>query len=89
MNYKLIETDSAELDFYKIKKMSLSVKKKLTALLNSILDTPFEGIGKPEPLRYEYAGYWSRRLTEKHRIIYKVENDTVIILKYLSHYNDK
>ena len=45
-----------------------------------MLETPYKGIGKPEPLKYELTGMWSRRLTNKERIVYYVENDTLNIL---------
>jgi toxin YoeB len=55
-----------------------------------IMDTardPFKGIGKPEPLKGNFRGYWSRRITAEHRLIYKVENDTLIIAKCHGHYD--
>jgi toxin YoeB len=54
-----------------------------------MLETPYEGIGKPKQLKYELAGMWSRRLTDKERVVYYVENNTVNIVSYLSHYDDK
>jgi toxin YoeB len=48
---------------------------------------PFKGIGKPEPLKGNFRGYWSRRITAEHRLIYKVENDTIIIAKCHGHYD--
>jgi toxin YoeB len=52
-------------------------------------ETPLKGIGKPEPLKYNLTGFWSRRLTEKERIVYYVEDNTLNIVRYLSHYGDK
>ena len=55
-----------------------------------ILDTtrePFKGIGKPEPLKGNFRGYWSRRITAEHRLIYRVENDTIFIAKCHGHYD--
>jgi toxin YoeB len=48
---------------------------------------PFKGIGKPEPLKGNFRGYWSRRITAERRLIYKVENDTLIIAKCHGHYD--
>jgi toxin YoeB len=47
---------------------------------------PFEGVGKPEPLKHQWAGYWSRRITEEHRIVYKVESDHLYIAQCRYHY---
>jgi toxin YoeB len=49
--------------------------------------TPFDGIGKPEPLRNELRGYWSRRLTDEHRLVYKVTDEYLIILSCKYHYD--
>ena len=50
--------------------------KKITDLLKDIAEYPYTGIGKPEPLKYELAGYWSRRINSEHRIIYSVHDDS-------------
>jgi len=59
---------------------------KIFKLLEVILKTPFEGIGKPEPLKYGLSKCCSRRIDREHRIVYKVENKTVIILQCRYHY---
>lgn len=56
------------------------------SLVEAILREPFEGIGKPEPLRHLYKGAWSRRLTEEHRIVYLVRDDRVDFLQARYHY---
>ncbi len=62
-----------------------AIMNKITALIEDIQLHPFEGIGKPEPLKYELSGKWSRRINQEHRIIYKVtEEDTIEILDILS-----
>lgn len=55
-------------------------------LVESIMRDPFAGIGKPEPLRYELAGTWSRRLTREHRIVYHVSDDRITFLQARYHY---
>jgi len=60
--------------------------KRVNALIKEITRTPFEGTGKPEPLRHVLAGYWSRRINDEHRLVYKVENDAVIIAQARFHY---
>ncbi|WP_264535831.1 Txe/YoeB family addiction module toxin [Flavobacterium sp. N1736] len=62
-----------------------AIMNKITALIEDIQLHPFEGIGKPEPLKYELSGKWSRRINQEHRIIYKItEEDTIDILDILS-----
>ncbi|KAF2516180.1 MULTISPECIES: Txe/YoeB family addiction module toxin [Flavobacterium] len=62
-----------------------AVMNKITALIADILLHPFEGIGKPEPLKYELSGKWSRRINREHRIIYRVTDEgTIEILEILS-----
>jgi toxin YoeB len=62
-----------------------SIHKKINALLKEIERTPFEGTGKPEPLKHQYAGWWSRRINLEHRLIYKVENSSIVILQCRYH----
>lgn len=60
---------------------------KINALIKDIKRNPFSGIGKPESLKHEYAGFWSRRIDNEHRIIYKItDKNTVIIVKCRFHY---
>ena len=47
---------------------------------------PFQGIGKPEPLKHELSGYWSRRITDEHRLVYEVKEDSIIIISCKYHY---
>jgi toxin YoeB len=64
---------------------------KIEKILIELSTTPFEGIGNPEPLKYELTGFWSRRINQKDRIIYYLENDivTVFVISALGHCNDK
>ncbi len=59
---------------------------KIKQLIKEIEKTPFNGTGKPEPLKYELSGYWSRRITQEHRLVYKVENNMVTIISCKDHY---
>ena len=59
--------------------------KKINSLIKDIQRQPFEGIGKPEPLKHGLSGYWSRRITDEDRMIYKVENDLVFIAQLRYH----
>ena len=63
-----------------------SILKKINGLIKEIQRTPFEAKGKPEPLKHALAGWWSRRLNLEHRLVYKVENDSIILLQCRYHY---
>jgi toxin YoeB len=60
--------------------------ERLRRLIKETARTPFAGIGKPEPLRRELAGYWSRRITDEHRLVYKVTDNQLIIASCKYHY---
>ena len=60
--------------------------KKINGLLKDILRNPFSGLGKPEPLVGNYKGYWSRRISQEHRLIYKVEDKMIIVASCRFHY---
>jgi toxin YoeB len=62
------------------------IHDRIIALINDVARNPFKGIGKPEPLKYDLKGWWSRRITDEHRLVYKVTDDEVIILSCYSHY---
>ncbi len=62
------------------------VVEKIKVLLEEIQVTPFEGTGKPEALKHKLNGYWSRRITSEHRLIYKVEDNTLFIAQLRYHY---
>ena len=61
--------------------------RRINALLKEVQRTPFDGLGKPEPLKGNLSGLWSRRIDEKHRIVYFVQNDTVHIIACKGHYD--
>jgi len=60
--------------------------KKINRLIKEIQREPFEGIGEPEPLKYNWSGYWSRRITIEHRLVYKVSDDNLMIAQCRYHY---
>jgi toxin YoeB len=92
MNWELLFTKNAleEINFHK-KSGDTILLKKLFKLLNELSEHPEIGTGQPEKLKYKYAGYWSRRINQKHRLIYRIENDTitVLILQAKGHYTEK
>jgi toxin YoeB len=83
---KIIFLSPAWEDYLYWQSADKSMLKKVNSLIKEIEQTPFEGNGKPEPLKYNLAGWWSRRITLEHRLIYKIENESVIILQCRYHY---
>jgi toxin YoeB len=65
--------------------------KKIEKILVELTETPYSGIGNPEALKYELSGFWSRKVNQKDRLIYKVEEDivTVFVISAMGHYNSK
>ena len=61
--------------------------KKIIELISDIQKNPFTGTGKPEALKYDYKGYWSRRVNDEHRLIYAVNDTEIIIISCRYHYN--
>ena len=74
-----------DLEFWK-KSGNKLIQKKISEILKSIQENPFEGIGKPEPLKYSLTGSWSRRINLEHRIIYEVIDDNIYIESLKGHY---
>jgi len=60
--------------------------KRIHALIKDIQRSPFEGIGKPEPLRHNFSGFWSRRIDEEHRLVYTIDDGCVVIVQCRYHY---
>jgi toxin YoeB len=60
--------------------------KRINQLLKDIRRSPFDGIGKPEPLKANLSGWWSRRIDEEHRLVYMIEKETVLIFSCRGHY---
>ena len=67
-------------------KTDKAILKRINTLIKDIQRKPFEGIGKPEPLKHSLSGYWSRRINDEHRIVYKVTNDDLLIAQLRYHY---
>lgn len=87
MEYHLDFTEQAQQDINVHKKAgNKAVLKKLQILLTELIEHPFTGTGKPEPLKHQLRGFWSRRITTEHRLIYKVIEPDVVIISALGHY---
>ena len=83
---RIVFTAIAREDLSFWEKTSPRTLQKINALIESILEDPRSGIGKPEKLKHELSGAWSRRINYRDRIVYEVENDTLIILQVRDHY---
>lgn len=79
--------ENAWKDYLYWQKMDKKVLKKINELIKEISRTPFEGIGKPEALKHDLAGLWSRRIDLEHRLVYKVENEALFIYSCRFHYD--
>lgn len=83
---KLIFSAHAWEDYLYWQRTDKRVVKRINELICAITREPFAGIGKPEPLRHGLSGYWSRRIDEEHRIVYKVSDDSLFIAQMRYHY---
>ena len=79
-------TDESWEDYVYWQQIDKKVLKKINISIKDIKREPFGGIGKPEPLKHELAGYWSRRITDEHRLVYEVTDYTVIVISCRFHY---
>ena len=83
---RIVFLDDAWEDYLYWQSTDKALLKKINALIKDIERQPFEGSGKPEPLRHNLAGWWSRRINLEHRIVYKIDADAIIILQCRYHY---
>lgn len=82
-----IFSDFAWEDYTQWQQEDRKILKRINELLKDIERNGNEGMGKPEPLKYDLAGYWSRRITDKDRLIYRIVNDEIYILGCKGHYD--
>jgi toxin YoeB len=83
---KLVFSGHAWDDYLYWQNADRKILQRINTLIRDIQRTPFQGIGKPEPLKHGLAGYWSRRINDEHRIVYKVEGDALLIAQLRYHY---
>jgi toxin YoeB len=83
---KLIFSEHAWDDYLYWQQHDRKILQRINKLIKEIQRTPYAGTGKPERLRFGLSGYWSRRLTAEHRIVYKVEDDSLFIAQLRYHY---
>jgi toxin YoeB len=83
---RLVFSEYAWDDYLYWQRVDRKLLKRINALIQDIQRSPFQGIGKPEPLKHALSGYWSRRINDEHRIVYKIENDSLFIAQLRHHY---
>ncbi len=76
---KIIFSSKSWEEYLYWQKTDRKILRRINSLIKEIQRNPFEGMGKPEPLRYALSGYWSRRINDEHRIVYKVTEDSILI----------
>tara|TARA_R110002020_G_scaffold112746_53_gene259536 strand:+ start:702 stop:956 length:255 start_codon:yes stop_codon:yes gene_type:complete len=79
-------SDNAWQDYLHWQQADAKILRRINELIKAIGRDPFRGIGKPEPLRHALAGYWSRRINDEHRLVYKVQADVLMIAAARYHY---
>ena len=83
---KLVFSDEAWEDYLYWQKQDRKMVERINKLIQEVKRDPFSGVGKPEPLKHALAGFWSRRITDEHRIVYRVEGDSMQIAHLRYHY---
>ncbi len=83
---KIVFSEHAWDDYLYWQRTDRKILERINKLIKEIQRSPFEGTGKPEPLRHGLSGYWSRRITDEHRIVYKVEKDSLHLAQLRYHY---
>ena len=89
MGRNITFTSTAWKEYMKWQSRDKKIANRINLLIKDVQRSPFEGLGKPELLKENLSGYWSRQITEKHRFIYKVSDDSVNIIQVENHYDDK
>ena len=84
---KYVFVDESWEDYVYWQETDKKMARRINELLKEISRNPFSGTGKPEPLKYKYKGFWSRRINEEHRLIYQVRENEVLIVKCRFHYD--
>ncbi|UKH39412.1 Txe/YoeB family addiction module toxin [Actinobacillus pleuropneumoniae] len=84
---KLTFSSNSWEDYLYWQKTDKIILKRINSLIKDIQRQPFEGIGKPEPLKFNLSGFWSRRINEEHRLIYSVEDEAILIVACRYHYD--
>lgn len=83
---KLIFSSTAWSEYLHWQSTDKKILKRVNALIKDVTRSPYEGIGKPEPLKHGLAGYWSRRINDEHRMVYTVKDDSILLAQLKYHY---
>ncbi len=83
---KLVFADEAWEDYLYWQKQDRKMVERITKLIREIQRDPFNGVGKPEPLKHALSGFWSRRINDEHRVVYRIEGDQLQIAQLRFHY---
>lgn len=83
---KLVFAEKAWEDYLHWQKTDKKILTRINTLIKEIQRDPFEGVGKPEPLKHALSGYWSRRINDEHRIVYKIHDGAILIAQLRYHY---
>jgi len=84
---RVVFTPSALQQLREWERNAPKVFNRIAQLVNAIQDSPFQGIGKPEALKHDLKGYWSRRITQEHRLVYEVTDKSIVIVACKYHYD--
>ena len=79
-------SDAAWEDYLYWQQPDRRMVERINRLIHAIKREPFTGVGKPEPLKHALAGFWSRRITDEHRMVYRIEGDAVLLAQLRYHY---
>jgi toxin YoeB len=85
---KIVFSERAWEEYLYWQKEDRKLLDRINLLIREISRQPFSGIGKPEPLRHGLSGYWSRRINDEHRLVYKLQGDALFIAQVRYHYTD-
>lgn len=83
---KLTFAEKAWEDYLYWQQNDKKILRRINTLIKDIKRNPYSGIGDPEPLKYNWSGFWSRRITKEHRLVYAVEKDAILIAQCRFHY---
>lgn len=83
---EVIFVKRAEEDYQFFAETNPKLTTRIDLLIQAIKDNPFQGLGKPEPLKFDLSGYWSRRINTEHRLVYKIVEETIYIVQCRYHY---
>ena len=83
---RLIFSSNAWDDYLYWQHTDKKILRRINDLIKDIQRNKYQGVGKPEPLRHNLSGFWSRRITSEHRIVYKIEDDSILIAQLRYHY---